>query len=64
VGVLSLSAPVAQSIASIQAMEVMGLVLDLGELFAGRLVLSNGNRMTFREFVIEKKEDYSVCSGL
>ena len=63
-GVLSLSAPVAQSIASIQAMEVMGLVLDLGELFAGRLVLSNGNRMTFREFVIEKKEDYSVCSGL
>jgi hypothetical protein len=45
-------------------MVVMRLILGFGELFAGRPVLSNGNRMMFRKFVIEKKEDYSVCSGL
>jgi molybdopterin/thiamine biosynthesis adenylyltransferase len=59
-----LSGLVAGSIATIQAMEVVRLILDFGELLAGRLVLLDGNRMTFREFVIKKKEDCSVCFGL
>jgi hypothetical protein len=44
-------------------MEVLKLLLHLGETPAGELLLLDGSRMEFRKFSIRKREDCPVCSG-
>ena len=51
-------------IATIQTMEVLKIILHLGELLAGELLLFDGGRMIFRKFSIKKRNECSVCSGL
>ncbi len=55
--------PIVGQIASIQAMEVLKLLLHLGETPAGELLLLDGSRMEFRKFSIRKRKDCPVCSG-
>jgi molybdopterin/thiamine biosynthesis adenylyltransferase len=50
-------------IATIQVMEVLKLILQLGDLLAGELALFDGGRMSFRKLTIKKREDCPVCSG-
>ena len=54
--------PVVGMIATIQVMEVLKLILQLGDLLAGELVLFDGGRMSFRKLAIKKKEDCRICS--
>jgi molybdopterin/thiamine biosynthesis adenylyltransferase len=55
--------PVVGMIATIQVMEVLKLILQLGDLLAGELALFDGGRMSFRKLTIKKREDCPVCSG-
>ena len=54
--------PVVGMIASIQVMEVLKLILQLGDLLAGELALYDGGRMSFRKLTIKKKEACQICS--
>ena len=54
--------PIVGMIATIQAMEVLKLILHLGELLAGELLLLDGGKMSFRKMAIKKREDCVVCS--
>lgn len=55
--------PIVGMIATIQAIEVLKIILHLGKLLAGELVLFDGSRMSFRKIAIKKREDCQVCSG-
>ena len=48
-------------IGSLQALEVIKLIVGFGESLIGRLVLFDGRRMQFRELVLEKDPDCPVC---
>ncbi|HVH11078.1 MAG TPA: molybdopterin-synthase adenylyltransferase MoeB [Gemmatimonadales bacterium] len=48
-------------IGSIQAMETIKLILDVGESLIGRLVLFDALRLQFRELKLEKDPDCPVC---
>jgi len=52
------------AIAMIQVMEVLKVILHLGEILAGELLVFDGSRTTFKKFTIKKKRDCRVCSGL
>ena len=54
--------PVVGVIASIQAMEVLKLILQEGDSLAGDLVLFDGGRMSFMKVAIKKKEGCRICS--
>lgn len=55
--------PLVGAIASIQAMEVLKLILNEGELLAGRLLVMDGIKMGFRKFAVKRRKDCPVCSG-
>jgi molybdopterin-synthase adenylyltransferase len=55
--------PVVGMIAAIQVMEILKLILQLGDLLAGELALFDGGRMSFRKLAIKKRENCPVCSG-
>lgn len=46
---------------SLQAVQVMNLLLGTGQSLAGRLVLFNGTDMTFNELRIRKNPDCPIC---
>ena len=48
-------------IGSLQALEVIKLILGVGETLVGRLLLFDGRRMQFRELALEKDPDCPVC---
>ncbi len=48
-------------IGSLQALEVIKLIVGFGETLIGRLVLFDGRRMQFRELALEKDPDCPVC---
>jgi len=51
-------------IASIQTMEVLKLILGLGEPLAGTLLKVDGRNAQTRKIFIKKKADCSVCSAV
>jgi len=54
--------PVVGMVAAIQVMEVLKLILQMGDLLAGELVLFDGGRMSFKKLAIKKREGCRVCS--
>src|SRR6266702_3417186 len=46
---------------SIQALEVIKLIVGFGDPLIGRLLLFDGRKMQFRELVLEKDPDCPVC---
>ena len=48
-------------IGSLQALEVIKLIVGVGEPLVGRLLLFDGRRMQFRELALEKDPDCPVC---
>lgn len=50
-------------IASIEAMEVVKLIVGLGRPNIGRLILFNGEDMSFDEVLIPKRVDCEVCNS-
>lgn len=56
--------PIVGSIAAIQVMEVFKVILHLGDLLAGKLVVFDLRKMTFRKFEIKRKRDCAVCAGV
>jgi adenylyltransferase/sulfurtransferase len=48
-------------IGSLQALEAIKLIVDVGETLVGRLLLFDGRRMQFRELALEKDPDCPVC---
>lgn len=56
--------PIAGSIAAIQVMEVFKVILHLGDLLAGKLVVLDLKKMTFRKFEIKRKKNCVVCAGV
>ena len=48
-------------IGSLQALEVIKLIVGFGEPMIGRLLLFDGRRMQFRELALEKDPDCPVC---
>ncbi len=48
-------------IGSLQALEVIKLIVGFGETLIGRLVLFDGRRMQFRELALEKDPGCPVC---
>ena len=48
---------------SLQAVQVMNLLLGSGQALTGRLVLFNGTDMTFNELRIRKSRDCPVCGA-
>ena len=50
-------------IGSLQALEALKLVLDIGETLVGRLVLFDALRMRFRELALEKDPDCPLCGA-
>src|SRR2546427_10042160 len=48
-------------IGSLQALEVIKLIVDFGDPLIGRLLLFEGRKMQFRELVLEKDPDCPVC---
>jgi molybdopterin/thiamine biosynthesis adenylyltransferase len=55
--------PLVGAIASIQAMEVLKLILNVGEPLAGRLLVVDGIKMGFRKFAVKRRRECDVCSG-
>ena len=49
-------------IASVQVLEVLKLILSLGEGLAGRLLVFEGSTTSFRTLAIRKRKDCEVCS--
>ncbi|MEW6623132.1 MAG: HesA/MoeB/ThiF family protein [Bacillota bacterium] len=49
---------------TIQSMEVVKLLLDLGNSLAGRLLVFDGLEMTFSEFKMERNSECRVCGKL
>jgi adenylyltransferase/sulfurtransferase len=54
--------PLVGAIASIQAIEVLKLILHEGESFGGRLLMMDGIKMRFRKFAVKRRKDCPVCS--
>jgi len=54
--------PIVGVIAAIQVMEVLKLILEMGDLLAGELVLYDGGRQSFRKLAIKKKQGCRICS--
>jgi sulfur-carrier protein adenylyltransferase/sulfurtransferase len=50
-------------VGSLQALEVIKLIVGIGEPLIGRLLLFDGRRMQFREMALEKDPDCPVCGG-
>ena len=50
-------------IGCIQAMETIKLITGVGELLVGRLLIFNGNDMTFNEVKIKRNPRCPVCGG-
>ncbi|HTT68854.1 MAG TPA: molybdopterin-synthase adenylyltransferase MoeB [Gemmatimonadales bacterium] len=50
-------------IGSLQALEALKLVLDIGETLVGRLALFDALRMRFRELALEKDPDCPLCGA-
>ena len=48
-------------IGSLQALEVIKLIVGFGDPLIGRLLLFDGRKMQFRELVLEKDPDCPVC---
>ena len=48
-------------IGSLQALEVIKLIVGFGEPLIGRLLLFDGRRMQFRELALEKDPDCPIC---
>jgi len=48
-------------IGSLQALEVIKLIVGFGESLVGRLLLFDGRRMQFRELALQKDPDCPVC---
>jgi len=46
----------------VQVMEVLKLILRMGELLAGEMALFDGGGMSFRKLAIKKKKGCRVCS--
>jgi adenylyltransferase/sulfurtransferase len=57
-GILGATAGV---VGTLQAAEVLKLILGIGETLAGRLLLYNALEMTFRQVRVAKHEDCPVC---
>jgi len=55
--------PVVGQIASIQALEVLKLILHLGKPLGGELLTFDGSSLTFTKVTIKKREGCSVCGG-
>ena len=53
--------PVPAQIGSLQALEVIKLILGIGNPLIGRLLLFNGLDMTFKEIVVKKNKSCPVC---
>jgi adenylyltransferase/sulfurtransferase len=54
--------PLVGAIASIQAIEVLKLILHEGESLGGRLLMMDGIKMRFRKFAVKRRKDCPVCS--
>jgi adenylyltransferase/sulfurtransferase len=50
-------------IGSLQALEVIKLIVGFGESLVGRLLLLDGRRMQFRELALQKDPDCPVCGA-
>ncbi len=57
-GILGATAGV---VGTLQAVEVLKLILGIGDTLAGRLLLFNALEMTFREVRVERQGDCPVC---
>jgi len=55
--------PLVGAIASIQAIEVLKLILNKGESLGGMLLMMDGIKMGFRKFSVKRRKDCPVCSG-
>ena len=55
--------PVVGTIASIQVMEALKVLLRFGTVLAGELLRYDGSRMTFSKMALKKRPDCPVCSG-
>jgi molybdopterin-synthase adenylyltransferase len=55
--------PVPGVIASIQSLEAIKLILEIGELLTNSLLLFNGMDMTFRKIEMEKNPECPVCGS-
>ena len=55
--------PLVGTIAAIQAMEVLKLILHVGGSLAGKLLVMDGIKTVFRKFDVKKRKNCSVCSG-
>jgi adenylyltransferase/sulfurtransferase len=49
-------------VASLQALEVIKIILGIGTLLTGRLLFFSGRDMAFREIMIEKNPHCRVCT--
>ncbi len=56
-------APLTGIIGSIQAMEAMKLILDIGETLTGRLLLLDGLSMQWNEMKLRKNSNCPTCHG-
>jgi adenylyltransferase/sulfurtransferase len=53
--------PLVGAIASIQAVEVLKLLLNKGESLGGKLLMMDGIKMGFRKFAVKRRKDCPVC---
>jgi adenylyltransferase/sulfurtransferase len=53
--------PLPGIVASIQTLEVLKIILGIGELLKGRLLFFSGIDMTFREIKAERNPDCIIC---
>jgi len=51
-------------IGSLQAMEVLKLILGVGKLFTNRILYYNGLEGTFKEYQIDRVDNCEVCGNL
>ncbi|MCF8063557.1 MAG: HesA/MoeB/ThiF family protein [Deltaproteobacteria bacterium] len=58
---IGVAGPVPGVVASLQALEVIKLILGLGSPLLGRLLLFRGLDMTFRELRVDRNPDCPVC---
>ncbi len=56
-------APVVGVIGSMQAMETIKLIANIGEATTGKLLMYDGMAATWRSFCIPKRQDCTVCGG-
>jgi len=62
IGKLPVAGPAAGTIACLQVMEALKLILGMGTPYSGKLLFWDGADMSFHEIEVRKKLDCPVCS--